>query len=186
MKNKTSDYEAAIADTLRRVGVRKGLRLLDFGCGWGDYAIPAARLVENDGVVYAVDKDASSLNELHKKTKAVGITNIKIMRTTGNLELPFESNSIDFILLYDVLHHYYFTAGQRVVLFKEIRRIAQGDCTISVCPKHMDSAMLIEEMSAAGIVFQQKKYLNLLHYHEFEQDYLFNFSIGTVPRKNRA
>jgi len=41
---------------LRAVGVRGGLTVLDFGCGSGNYSIPAAKIVGEKGKVYTLDK----------------------------------------------------------------------------------------------------------------------------------
>ena len=38
---------------LRKIGLKEGQTVLDFGCGEGHYAIPAAKIVSNKGKVYA-------------------------------------------------------------------------------------------------------------------------------------
>jgi len=178
MHGQDKNYNKMVADTLQTVGVKKGQQLLDFGCGSGDYTIPAAKIIGDEGKVYAVDKDKRSLNSLRDKASSLKIGNIQIVHTSGELELPVHSNSIDFIVLYDVLHSYYFTPPQRNKFFNEIHRIAKKDSVISVNPKHMVYRMLINEMSDAGIYFCEKFFVDMLHYHVFEQDYLFNFRLS--------
>ena len=39
-------------ELLKAVGIKKGQTVLDFGCGEGNYTIPAAKLVKNEGKVY--------------------------------------------------------------------------------------------------------------------------------------
>jgi len=39
---------------LREIGVKPGQIVLDFGCRAGHYTIPAAKIVGNKGIVYAV------------------------------------------------------------------------------------------------------------------------------------
>ena len=42
------------------IGFQPGNRVLDFGCGKGNYTIPAAEVVKGNGLVYALDKDRFS------------------------------------------------------------------------------------------------------------------------------
>lgn len=166
-----------ITETLRMVGVKSGQQLLDFGCGSGDYAIPAAKIIGENGVVYAVDKDKYSLKLLRQKALSFGINNIQIVKTSGEIHLPVPDISMDAILLYDVLHSYYFTPTQRYKFLKEVRRIAKKESVISVYPKHMDSNVIADEMVSIGIHFHEKFYVDILHYHAYERDHLFNFRI---------
>jgi precorrin-6B methylase 2 len=69
---------------LRRIGIRRGQILLDFGCGSGNYAIPAAEIVGGEGTIYALDKNRRALDELMRKAEAEGLTNIKGWKHLGN------------------------------------------------------------------------------------------------------
>jgi len=119
---------------LRKVGIQPGQIVLDFGCKVGHYTIPAALTVGSKGRVYAVDKEQQALNELQQKAKANDLKNIKIIETTGRIELEFESDSIDVILFYDVLH--YFGKHDRKKLYQEAQRVLKQDGLLSVYPKH--------------------------------------------------
>ncbi|KYH37203.1 MAG: methylase involved in ubiquinone/menaquinone biosynthesis, partial [Candidatus Bathyarchaeota archaeon B24] len=54
---------------LAEVGVGAGKVVLDFGCGSGTYTIPAARLVGDEGKVYALDVRKKALDEVEAKAK---------------------------------------------------------------------------------------------------------------------
>lgn len=167
-----------LINTLQTVGVRKEQRLLDFGCGTGDYSIPAAQIVGDKGFVYAVDSDETSLQILRNSAHVLHIHNLRIINTYGMLELPIESNSIDFVLLYDVLHSYYFTEIKRKELFEEVSRISHQKTIISVYPKHIDHRIIIREMNESRMVLAGKFLMDILHYHSYEKDYLFNFRLS--------
>ena len=91
---------------LKDIGIKKGDIILDFGCGTGPYTIPAAKVVSKEGKVYAMDKDIESINKLMEMAKTKGLKNIIPLHTKSEeLKINLESESIDTVLLYDVLHY---------------------------------------------------------------------------------
>jgi ubiquinone/menaquinone biosynthesis C-methylase UbiE len=119
---------------LRKAGIRKNHIVLDFGCGMGHYTIPAARIVASTGFVYAVDKERQAVSKLRQKAQANNFKNIKVMKASGQIELDFESESIDVVLFYDVLH--YLGKNDRKKLYQEAFRVLKQDGLLSVYPKH--------------------------------------------------
>jgi len=79
-------------------------RVVEFGCGYGTFTIPAARRVSGD--VYALDIDASIIAVAKKRAQAYQLSNIRfsirdfIAEGTG---LP--SASIDYAMMFNILHH---------------------------------------------------------------------------------
>jgi len=91
---------------LEDIGIKKGDVVLDFGCGDGSYTIPAAKVVRKEGKVYAIDKDIESMHKLMEIAKIKGLKNIIPIHTKSEeLKINLESESIDAVLLYDVLHY---------------------------------------------------------------------------------
>jgi len=133
-------------EVLWEVGVRGGLTLLDFGCGSGNYTIPAADIVGETGTVYALDKDPWKLNKLMERAHSMGLKNIKKIETSGEVTIPLEDESVDVVLLYDILHNYYFTSNERSELLREVYRISKSNAIISVYPKHIEPNELINAM----------------------------------------
>ncbi len=119
---------------LKRIGISKGDNVLDFGCRVGHYTIPAAKIIGSEGVVYALETKEDALSELEQKKKALHLTNIRIIKTSGQLSLSLEDNSFDVFLLYDVLH--YFKETERKKLYREAFRVLKQDGLLSVYPKH--------------------------------------------------
>jgi ubiquinone/menaquinone biosynthesis C-methylase UbiE len=117
---------------LRGIGIKRGQAVLDFGCGSGNYAIPAAEIVGGEGTIYALDKNRRALDELMRKAEAEGLTNIKRMEASGQLKIGLEEESIDVVLLYDVLHHYYFPrAEDRGRILHEVHRVLKPNGFVS-------------------------------------------------------
>lgn len=119
---------------LRDIGIRPGDKVLDFGCRVGHYSIPAAFAIGHAGTVYALDKDQKPLEQLRQKAKKYGLSNIRTMRTPDQTDIDIKSNSMDVVLLYDVLH--YFTPQDRRRLYHEAFRILESGGLLSVYPKH--------------------------------------------------
>lgn len=82
-------------EVLRKIGVRKGQTVLDFGCGRGNYAIPAARIVGEEGRVYALDKDQRALDELMQRVERERLRNVTRIDTSGEVEIHLEDGSIN-------------------------------------------------------------------------------------------
>lgn len=119
---------------LKEIGLSSGQKILDFGCRVGHYTIPAAKVVGNEGIVYAVDKDLGALNEMSRKVTAHNLNNVRVTKTSGQLKLPLESRVVDVVLLYDILH--YFLKDERMKLYHEAFRVLKQGGLLSVYPKH--------------------------------------------------
>jgi ubiquinone/menaquinone biosynthesis C-methylase UbiE len=106
------EIESRAIELLERTGIRKGQTVLDFGCGYGAYTIPAAKIVGALGKVYALDKDKEALDELMQKAGSAGLKNIEGMETSGKLGIELTDESVDVVLLFDVFHSFYFPQAE--------------------------------------------------------------------------
>jgi ubiquinone/menaquinone biosynthesis C-methylase UbiE len=134
------DLELTVIETLKAIGIKRGQTVLDFGCGSGTYAIPAARIVGEEGTVYALDKDKKVLDDLMHKADTARLANIKGLATGGELVIGLAARSIDVVILFDVYHHYYFPqTAERKRLIEELYTLMKSDGFLAVWPKHMES-----------------------------------------------
>jgi len=135
------EIESRAIGVLERIGIRRGQTVLDFGCGYGIYTIPVAKIVGAQGRVYALDKDKEALDTLMQKAGSAGLTNIERMETSGELEIELADETVDGVLLFDVFHSFYFPqVGDRRRLLSEIYRIMKSSAflAISVWPNLME------------------------------------------------
>lgn len=160
---------------IKEVGVEKGQTVLDFGCGSGHYALPAVKIVGRKGHVYAVDKRKKSLDELARIARSEGLKNIKLIKTSGKLKVALADQSVDVVLLYDVLHSRYFKSAGRRKLFKEIYRVSKANALISVYPKHMKLPGVIKEPKRMSFHLERKSRKRLVHDESFDKGYVLNF-----------
>ncbi|MCK4347768.1 MAG: class I SAM-dependent methyltransferase [Thermoplasmatales archaeon] len=162
---------------LRDIGMQRNQSIIDFGCGVGNYTIPAAKVVGRRGKVYAIDKNKESLDELMKRVEEKGIKNIERIDVPEEIRLPLQNESADVILIYDVIH----LVDNRKELLAEIYRVSKQNTLISVYPKHhqkdmnMDLDDVKDEIETVGFSFEKKLYKILMHDNYLEKGYVLNF-----------
>lgn len=78
-----------------KLPVRKGDRVLDVGCGFGDTAIKLANLVGPTGYVVGIDCCDAFLDYARKDAEEKGITNVSFQR--GDAEIALPVNEYDFV-----------------------------------------------------------------------------------------
>ncbi|MEA1986450.1 MAG: class I SAM-dependent methyltransferase [Candidatus Marinimicrobia bacterium] len=170
---------------LKKIGIKKDYKIVDFGCNNGNYTIPASNIVEKNGTVFAIDEKKSALNELKKKSKFLEFDNIELVNTNGKLKLDFADNIIDFVMLYDVLH--YLDSKQRKILYREMFRILKHNSILSIHPKHIIGNFplmelqnvtlqeLINEIENIGFKYSEKICDELSHDEHLENGCIINF-----------
>ncbi|MBW2311935.1 MAG: class I SAM-dependent methyltransferase [Deltaproteobacteria bacterium] len=163
----------------RDLGMKGDQSILDFGCGAGHYAIPAAKAAGQGGMVYALDKDVSELSQLLKQAQSEGIDNIVPLEISGELAISLEEESVDVVLLFDVLH--YMAADERELLYEEVHRVLRNDGRLLVYPKHvksdqplwnlrdMDLEGVIEEIEMASFRLEKQSTKRLLHDDDYNE-----------------
>jgi len=172
--------ESRVLHVLERIGIRRGHTVLDLGCGSGTYTIPAAKIVGEQGRVYALDKDKEALDELMQKVESTGSRNIERIETSGKLEIALTDESVDVVLLFDVFHFYYFPqASDRRRLLGEIYRIMKPSALMSVWPKHMKSETE-DEIKNADFHLEEELSAMLVHEdRDLEEGKILNFRKGS-------
>ena len=170
---------------LKKVGLKSSQAVLDFGCRVGHYTIPAAKVVRNEGVVYAVDKDQAALDELQQKSSHLNLKNIRTVNTSGQTKIGLDNESADVVLFYDVLH--FHKKRDREKLYTEAYRILKQNGLISVYPKHalgdnpgmefidLTVEKIKQEIQDSGFIFDKKHCGLISHNDSFNQGCVLNF-----------
>ena len=125
---------------MRYIGIDRGQKILDFGCGSGNYTIPIAKVVGGQGVVYALDENEEDLNKLMNEAKSMGLENIVKLEASDKSRIPLSTESVGMVLLYDILHYYYFPEEtDRRQLLREIYRVLKPNGILSLYPTHLET-----------------------------------------------
>lgn len=83
----------------RFFGIKKGWRVMDIGCGSCGTSVAAASLVGSKGQVLAVDQSDEELRRCNNYVEKVGFGDIIKTRKANVLDLEFENDYFDMILL---------------------------------------------------------------------------------------
>lgn len=77
--------------------------VVDFGCGYGTFAIPAARIVR--GTVHAVDVEPDMTGVTQAKADAEGLQNVQVyLRDFVSDGTGLPPSSVDYAMLFNILH----------------------------------------------------------------------------------
>lgn len=91
-----------IQQRLEYTGIKENMKVLDFGCGIGNYTIEAAKIVGKSGTIIAVDVNDRMIREVEKEINKNELTNVKAQLINSMDDI--EENNLDFVLLIDVIH----------------------------------------------------------------------------------
>jgi ubiquinone/menaquinone biosynthesis C-methylase UbiE len=90
---------------------------VDFGCGYGTFTIPAARVIR--GTVHALDVESAMVEETARKARAAGLENVRVrQRDFVKNGTGLADASVDYAMLFNILH-----CEQPELLLREAWRI---------------------------------------------------------------
>lgn len=128
---------------LKEINAKEEMIIADFGCGSGFFTLPAAQWVGENGIVYAVDIQKSSLERIENQAKDLGANNIKFvwadLEIFGSTKILQES--VDRIIIVNL----FFQTKKQKQILEEAKRILKKDGKI-----------LILDWKTSGISFGPK------------------------------
>jgi ubiquinone/menaquinone biosynthesis C-methylase UbiE len=155
------------------LGVNSSIvNVADFGCGYGNFTIPAARIIS--GVIYAFDIEPEMIEIVQCKAKAASLSNVKvILRDFVSDGSNLSDASVNYVFLFNILH-----IEKPEVLLKESYRILKLGGKVGIVHWNHDPStprgppMVIrprpEQLTrcaeSVGFIFQQKLDLKPYHY----------------------
>ena len=142
---KFRDFRLPRMNILQEVGIEAGSHVLDYGCGPGSYIVPLVKLVGNCGKIYALDMHPLAIETVQKLTSKRGIKNVQAIPSDCKTGLP--PNSIDVVLLYDILHD----LNNASDVLTELHRILKPKGILSLSDHHMKEEELIFQVASGGL-----------------------------------
>jgi len=170
----------------KALGIRPGNTILDFGCNWGAYTLPAAVATGTMGTIIAVDQNRHALRRLRSKAARLGLQNIHTGADLDEAMRNAGTNGFDLVLLYDMLH--FLPTDHRTALYARLRQLLKPNGILSVHCSHLkddrhparhfaDCTLkdIVYEVESAGFHLKEKKVLHLWHAHDQELGRVLEF-----------
>ncbi len=143
-------YSADILASLREAGIQPGINVLDFGCGPGRYALPAAATVGTEGMVFAVDVHPVTIKIVKKRAAKARMTNLRTIHSDCETGLP--ADSVDVVLLFDALHD----MRDKEAVLQELKRVLKPHGTLSYKDHTLNGEPLLTLMLSNGFSIQHE------------------------------
>lgn len=120
--------------TLKRLGLTKTAgNVVDFGCGYGTFTVPAARLVA--GQVQAFDIETDMIAQTTEKVEAAGLNNVQCQLRDFVAEgTGLREESVDYAMLFNILH-----AATPLPLLEESYRVLTPEGRLGIMHWNFDS-----------------------------------------------
>jgi ubiquinone/menaquinone biosynthesis C-methylase UbiE len=114
-------------ETLQALGLRPGMaNVVDFGCGYGTFTIPAAQLIT--GTVHAFDIEQGMIDATRNKARQHNLENVLLyLRDFVSDGTGLPNVSVDYVMLYNILH-----AEEPTRLLSEAFRILRDGGTVGI------------------------------------------------------
>jgi ubiquinone/menaquinone biosynthesis C-methylase UbiE len=110
--------------------------VVDFGCGYGTFSIPAANLIQ--GKVYAIDIDPEMVASTQEKSIRHGLSNIQVIqRDFIEFGSGLPAEAADYVMLFNILH-----AVEAASLLTETRRVLRAGGRLGVIHWNYDPSTL--------------------------------------------
>ena len=137
---------------LRAAGLKPGQKVLEVGCGPGFFTIPAAKIVGEEGFVYAVDVHPLAIERVKEKIEREGIKNVTpIHANVSDTGLP--DQSIDLAFIFGLR----YIAGGLENVISEIHRILKSGGVLSFEKTRGSKKKLIEEVERGGSIYSGRQ-----------------------------
>jgi len=137
---------------LMAAGLKEGQKVLEVGCGPGFFTIPAAKIVGEEGLIYAIDVNPFAVRRVKKKIAKEGLRNVKPSITNAsNTGLP--ESSIDLAFLFGLR----YVAGGLGNVMSEIHRILKPGGLLSFEKTRGSGEELIQDTERAGFSYVDRR-----------------------------
>ena len=120
------------AKVLEEAGIQQGENVLDFGSGPGGYIKPLLKMIGPEGKIYALDMNPQAIRTIKNYILKNRITNIETI--LSDLKTGLADSSMDYVLLFDVLHH----LKEPEAVLQELHRVLKDEGTFAMSDHHMD------------------------------------------------
>ncbi len=142
---KVRDLRRPRMKILQEVGIKQGFHVLDYGCGPGSYILPLSELVGGSGRIYALDANPLAVRAVEGLAAKQGLVNVQTI--LSERETGLQPESIDIVLLYDILHDLKEHEG----VLAELYRVLKPGGILSVSDHHLKKDEIISRVTGNSL-----------------------------------
>lgn len=132
---------------LLEIRIGKETRVLDIGCGTGNYTELLQKVTRSE--VYGVEPSEGMLAKAKEKES-------KVVFKQGNAqELPFDDNFFDFVYMTDVIHH----VPEIGAMFAEINRVLKEEgevCIVTQSHQQIENRPIVKYFPETAMVDKER------------------------------
>jgi len=138
-------------ERLHEIGLKEGMTFLDVGCTLGFYSFPAAAIVGNRGLVYALDINSDFTEYVSRKAKKKQVEHLKT--TVGRAQdTGLSPGSVDMVFLHLVFHD----IADKPKAIKEFHRILKDTGRLVIDEENVMPLDTVQKLvEEAGFRFSQ-------------------------------
>jgi len=165
LNKKASDPKNKPDQIIEAIALKHGQSIADIGSGGGYFSLRFAKMVGEEGRVYAVDIKPEFLEYVKNSAREEGLDNVIPMLVSGDkLDLP--EKGLDLIFMRNVTHH----IPNRVEYFKSLKRFLKPNGRIAIIEykkgkiftfrrlfgHYVPKETIIQEMEDAGYLLKRE------------------------------
>lgn len=183
-----------VGETINSLNLRKGDRVIDFGCGPGYFTFKFADIVGDKGYVYGVETNERHISYLKDYMKEYKIDNVDICEYQADGFGLKSSTKVDLIFMCSLYHILYaaLTDGERDLFIENIKRYLKEDGRLVIVDNDLVENKGLPYhgpyISRDLIISQLWHYgFDLITQYQFTlQRYVLQFKLSDTPRKVSA
>jgi len=138
---------------VKKFGIKKGMTVVDYGCGPGRYTVKFAELVGEDGRVYAVDIHELAMEAVNKKIGRDNLRNIETVLAKGydstlpDYDSTLPDNVADVVCAIDM----FWIIKEPMEFLAELKRIIKNDGTLVIDDGHQPRSVTKTKIYNSGL-----------------------------------
>lgn len=135
-----------VKERVEKFGIEEGMTVVDYGCGPGRYAVKFAKMVGENGRVYAVDIHELAIEAVNKRIREDSLKNVEPILIQGyNSTLP--DDVADVVCAIDM----FFVIKNPAEFLAELKRIVKNDGMLVIDDGHQPRSMTREKILGSGL-----------------------------------